>query len=520
MKTRFMNRSVVADPRVLLVTPEISYVPPGMCADEQHLTAKAGGMADVTAGLIKALYEEDADVHVAIPDYRALFNGNGKKAHAEKPPCLTRLMPGDRIHLARDRNFFYRNRIYSGSPYNNIMNSLAFQREVINNIFLKVRPDLIHCHDWMTGLIPAMARQAGIPCLFTIHNIHSMKSTLTEIEDRGIDALSFWQHLFYESYPSSYDHARNAIPVDMLTSGVFAAHFVNTVSPTFLDGIIEGRYGVISEPLKRELGHKKAAGRAAGILNSPDPSYNPLTDKALSSTYGPANHVFGKKRNKQILQHKLGLTPDIRAPLFFWPSRLDPVQKGCQLLADVLYKMVDRYWEEGLQVVFIADGPFQVHFKNIVHFHDLAGRVAVCDFNEDLARLAYGGADFVLMPSKFEPCGLPQMIGSIYGALPVVHDTGGLHDTVKHLAPYKNTGNGFVFETYDSSGLWWAVEQAMNFYRMPAGRREHQVRRIMRQSVASFNHQVTARRYIELYEMMLQRPLCERSQIRSLKYAN
>ncbi len=514
-----MPRAAGINPTVLIVTPEISYVPTGMSANAVHLNAKAGGMADVTAGLIKALYEEGADVHVAIPDYRTIFHNNGLATQANKGPAIAQDMPEDRIHFARDRTFFYRRRVYSGKPHKNIKNSLAFQRDVINNILLQVRPDLIHCHDWMTGLIPAMARQAGIPCLFTIHNIHTVTTTLTEIEDRGIDAACFWQNLFYESYPSTYETTRDAVAVDLLTSGVFAAHFVNTVSPTFLDEIIQGRYELVSESLRRELGHKKAAATAVGILNSPDPSCNPVTDEALVAKYGPKNHVFGKKSNKRILQHELGLEPRINAPLFFWPSRLDPVQKGCQILAEILYQIVDRYWDEGLQVVFIADGPFKTHFTDIVRFHNLNGRIAICDFNERRARMAYGAADFVLMPSRFEPCGLPQMIGSIYGALPVVHNTGGLHDTVEHLALSENTGNGFVFETFDSNGLWWAIEQAMNFYRLPAKKREQQIHRIMAQSAASFNHQVTARKYIDLYEKMLQRPLCDHSQTCALKYA-
>ena len=111
------------------------------------------------------------------------------------------------------------------------------------------------------------------------------------------------------------------------------------------------------------------------------------------------------------------------------------------------------------------------------------------------------------MPSLFEPCGLPQMIGAIYGALPVVNDTGGLHDTIDHLDVEKNTGNGFVFKTYDSAGLFWAIQEAMEFYKLPGETKASQIERIMTESAATFNHDVTARQYIELYEKMLQRPL-------------
>jgi len=495
------------NPRVLIVTPEITYVPEGMGNNSNGLKAKAGGLADVSAALISALYRQGADVHVALPDYRSIFNGHLPSLVKRRVNSIRNNVPDERIHLARDRAFFYQHHVYSGYADENIKMSLAFQREVINNIVPQVQPDLIHCNDWMTGLIPAMAGQLGIPCLFTLHNIHTVKSTLSEIEDRGIDSAWFWQRLFYEDFPSTYENTRDAIPVDFLTSGVFAAHFVNTVSPTFLDEVAEGRHRFVIDSLKQELANKRNAGCAVGILNAPDPSYNSSTDEALPGKYSATNPILGKKANKGILQKRLGLIQDERAPVFFWPSRLDPVQKGCQLLAEILYKVVSRYWDQNLEIVFVADGEFQKHFKDIVRFHNLFERVAICGFNERLARLAYGASDFVLMPSSFEPCGLPQMVGAIYGALPVAHDTGGIHDTITHLDVFKNTGNGFLFKTFDAGGLSWAIDEAMRFYLMPLDKREQQLNRIMRQSVVTFNHKVTAQQYIDLYEKMLQRPL-------------
>jgi starch synthase len=111
------------------------------------------------------------------------------------------------------------------------------------------------------------------------------------------------------------------------------------------------------------------------------------------------------------------------------------------------------------------------------------------------------------MPSLFEPCGLPQMISCLYGSLPVVRDTGGLHDTINHLDASRSTGNGFVFETYDANGLRWAVDQAMDFHRQPEEIKERQIRRIMMESTRRFNHGNTAQQYIDIYEKMLQRPL-------------
>ncbi len=176
-------------------------------------------------------------------------------------------------------------------------------------------------------------------------------------------------------------------------------------------------------------------------------------------------------------------------------------------MADVLYEVVSRYWEKGFQVLFVADGEFQEPFRNIVAFHGFRDRVAVCPFDESLARLAYGAADFVLMPSLYEPCGLPQMIGALYGTLPVAHKTGGIQDTVQHLGTDGETGNGFLFETYDTGGLIWAIEEAMRFFDLPESRRDRTVARIMTESRQRFTHPVTARQYIALYEKMLQRPL-------------
>ncbi|MBC2711548.1 MAG: glycogen/starch synthase [Desulfosarcina sp.] len=499
--------SAKQNPRVLIVTPEVTYLPQRMGNFSRYLTAKAGGLADVSAALVSALFNEGADVHMALPDYRSIFHDRLAPFLKREQWTIRNVMPDDRVHLAEDRAFFYLNRVYSPYGGENTKLSLAFQREVINNIVPRVRPDLIHCNDWMTGLIPAMARQMGIPCLFTIHNIHTVKATLSHIEDRGIDAAYFWHNLYYENFSSTYADAWERNPVDFLSSGVFAAHFVNTVSPRFLEEIIEGRHDFVEWPLRQELTNKFHAGCAAGILNAPDPAFNPETDKAIHRNYTAGDHLTGKRENKRHLQETLGLIRDDRAPLFFWPSRLDPIQKGCQLLAEVFYTIISNYWDMNLQVVFVANGDYQQTFRDVVNHHGFHSRVAVCDFNEDLEHLAYAAADFILMPSLFEPCGLPQMIAPIYGALPVANDTGGIHDTITHLDVDRGIGNGFLFGTYDAGGLYWAVTQAMDFFMLPQAVKRKQIQRVMRQSSASFNHANTAKQYIDLYEKMLERPL-------------
>ncbi len=496
------------NPRVLIVTPEVTYLPDRMGNLSNCLTAKAGGLADVSAALISALFEQGADVHVALPDYRSIFQDQLAPFLKKEQRKIRRAMPDDRVHLAEDRAFYYLNQVYSDYGGENTKLALAFQREVINHVVPRVDPDLIHCNDWMTGLIPSMARQMGIPCLFTIHNVHTVKSTLAHIEDRGIDAAYFWQHLYYEHAPTTYEAMWNSNRVDFLVSGVFASHFVNVVSPTFLKEIVDHRHAFVSKALHQELANKYQSDCAVGILNAPDPAFHPETDQHLPHNYGSDNKCIGaKQRNKQVLQKQLGLFEDKNAPMFFWPSRLDPYQKGCQLLADIFYEMISRYWHQNIQVVFVANGEYQGVFKDIVRFHNYHKNVAVCDFEERLEHVSYAAADFILMPSLFEPCGLPQMIAPIYGALPVTHNTGGLHDTIIPLDVGKGQGNGFPFDTYDSNGLLWAVDRAMDFYNQNQKTRLKQIKRIMIESAENFTHDKSASQYIALYEKMLQRPL-------------
>ncbi|HHP7233432.1 MAG TPA: glycogen synthase [Desulfobacterales bacterium] len=494
-------------PRVLIITPEVTYLPDRMGSYAGYYTAKAGGMADVSAALITALFDQGADVHVAIPDYRTIFSDRVTPLLRSELRRIRRKVPDERIHLAEDRAFFYLNRVYADYGEANLKLALAFQREVMNRIVPVVEPDLVHCNDWMTGLIPAMARKMKIPCLFTIHNIHTVKSTLAQIEDRGIDAAFFWQNLYYESMATDYRTIRETNPVDFLASGVFAAHFINTVSPNFLIEIVDGKHAYFEPALRQEIVNKWEAGCATGILNAPDPSFDPRSDRDLKRNYGPEDHTDGKRENKRFLQRNLGLVEDPDAPLFFWPSRLEPRQKGCQLLADIFYEMISRYWEENLQVLFVADGSYQTVFRDIVNLHGYQKHVAICDFNDQLERLGYGASDFILMPSRFEPCGLPQMIAPIYGALPVAHDTGGIHDTVRQLDVADQTGNGFLFETYDANGLLWAIGEAMQFYALSEAVRRPQVQRIMQESRRAFTYDQTAQKYIALYEQMLHRPL-------------
>jgi starch synthase len=498
------------NPRILVVTPEITYLPPGMGNMAERMSAKAGGLADVSAALVSALYDQGADVHVTLPNYRRMFNMEVFALHDRELQRFAKKLPQDRIHLAEDRIFYYREEVYSGYRDDSVRVALTFQREVINNIIPRVRPDLIHCNDWMTGLVPAMARRLGIPCLFTVHNIHTQRISLAAIEDRGIDAAGFWKNLYFDQTPYSYEESRDTNKVDLLTTGIFAAHFINTVSPRFLEEITWGWHNVVPDSVRNELRAKVHAGCAAGILNAPDPSYDPQSDELIAHHFSPETHPQGKAANKRAFQAALGLDVNEHAPMLFWPSRLDPIQKGPQLFSDILYRTVSDYWHHGLQVAIVADGPHAQHFHDIVRHHDLAHRVAIVGFDEKLSHLGYAASDYMVMPSLFEPCGLPQMISPLYGTLPIVHATGGLHDTVTQLDVPRSTGNGFRFDIYGADGLRWAIDEAMRFHALPADVRAAQIARIMRESPVKFSHEASAQRYMDIYENMLDRPLVPR----------
>jgi starch synthase len=502
-----VNRIAPA-PRILVVTPEITYLPEEMGQPAADVSAKAGGMADVVASLVAGMFRAGVDVHVAMPNYRRIFGKSAQMVpgrHACGEPC-----PDCHVHLAEDRDFYYKDRIYSRSLAQATRDSMVFQREVIHQIIPAVKPDLVHCNDWMTSLIPAVAKSRGIRSLFTLHNVDWRTVTLADVEASGIDAAEFWDKLYYTRMPENYETTRSHIPLHLLASGIFAADHFNTVSPGFLREIVDGAHPLFPACVRSEIRHKHAAGRACGILNAPDPSYHPSLDPTLPFSYSEETCDEGKARNKQALQRALGLDVDPEVPVMFWPSRLDPYQKGPELLARILHRTVSDYWHQGLQFVFVADGPHQQWFRKITDDFSLHRRVAVRSFDERLSRLAYAGADFMLMPSFYEPCGLSQMIATIYGTLPVAHATGGLADTIRHLDPDASTGNGFRFEHPDSNGLRWAINQAMTFHAMTAKVRTREIRRIMRESTEEFGHAPLARRYMDVYESILGRELVPR----------
>lgn len=490
-------------PRLLVVTPEVTVVPQGMGPESPVISARAGGLGDICASQIHALYERGMDVHLALPNYRNLFRHNARRMPDVDIRRHKRELPVNRIHLAQDSAFYYHPKLFQTLDATNIRIALAFQREVIHRIIPEVRPDLIHCFDWMTGLIPAMARRLGIPCLFTIYRLDSPRLLLATIEERGIDAAAFWQYGYYARMPKNYEETRARNPLDLLTTGVFAAQAVTTFSETFQHALVHDGGGLVDVGLTTELANKLAAGRLCAMAPVPDASFNPAVDRSLMRPYGPDTHYPGKLFNKLHLQETLNLPMDSTAPVCFWPTRLDASRPGCRLVADVLAAILERHREQRLQIVFVADGDFQSSLRALIDRLRAAERVAVCDFDARCYRRAYAGSDFVLMPLFRDPVALPSMIGQRYGALPIAYDGGAIHDCVTHLVPAADDGSGFLFRHFDGQGFLWALDQAMTFYRQPVAARIRQVRRIMIDSLERFDTARSVQQVMDWYACVI-----------------
>ena len=265
-----MSRSS-AHPCILFVTPESFFFIARSEMNTDYMPLQSNGFAEFLAGLIGDLFERGADVHIAQPDYRSVF----ADTHDINCMMADRKIPQARVHLAKDRAFFYTNCPESNCHWENIKISLAFQREVINRILPLVQPGLIHCHGWMTGLLPAMARNSEIPCIFSFQNLETCKMPLSEIEDRGIDAAAFWDHLFYHRFPANYEETRETNPVDFLLSGILAADYTIVAGPVLLVKIGESLSRFPAAPLGRLLSEKLAVGCSA------DPNYHAAGIKHL-----------------------------------------------------------------------------------------------------------------------------------------------------------------------------------------------------------------------------------------------
>ncbi len=456
-------------------------------ASEAFPLAKVGGLADVTSSLALALHKLGHKTSLIIPRYRSIrgpamdvprgeFFLSFVGSHEQVSVKMIELREKIPVYLVENERHFGTEEIYTRDELERFLFfSLTIPRIVSQ---LGLHPDVVHCHDWHCALVPLWFKRAGmkVPCVFTIHNLAYQGSFGQQFFlDYGLSDI------WYQYAPPDAPRP----PLNFMGQGIMLADVVTTVSPTYASEIMTAEYGLGLEQL---LNYRRRDVR--GILNGIDyDQYNPASDPYLESSYDCAT-MERRANNKSALQKKAGLpeSPDI--PLIGMVSRLEE-QKGIDL---VLQAMDQFTGETNAQLVVLGQGRED--------YHEMLGQAALryparlsafTTNDESLAHLIYGGSDLFLMPSRFEPCGLGQMIAMRYGSIPVVRRTGGLADTVKDVS--QENGNGFVFQNYTAEEMLQAIKRAeKGFYR-----REEWTNLVMRNMKLDFSWKHSAAEYEEVY---------------------
>ncbi|GIN61145.1 glycogen synthase [Robertmurraya siralis] len=419
-----------------------------------------GGLGEVIGSLPKAIMKEDShqfDIRVVLPLYESIrpedrsqleFLGHFDVSLSwRKQYCgVFQIEKNGVIYYFIDNEFYFRRTVPYG--YGDDGERFAFfSKAVLESIHLmNFQPTIIHCHDWQTALIPVYLHfthhNMGMKSLFTIHNI----------EYQGIHDLSIIDDIIgLPKEAGAILEYKGA--VNLMKAAIETAHQVNTVSPSYAT---ELRYDYFAKGLASIIQRNEK--KLLGILNGIDIDlYNPQTDSALFTNYD-RNSLDKKRENKLQLQKLVNLPADEKVPLLAIVSRLVP-HKGLDLVTGMMEKLMN----EQVQVIVLGIGErkYEDYFRWI--HEQYQGKVAaLISFNQDLARKIYAGADFFLMPSQSEPCGLAQMIALRYGTVPIVHAVGGLRDTIQDCSI--GEGNGFVFEQYNSDDLFAAIKRGLKAY--------------------------------------------------------
>lgn len=457
---------------------------------------KTGGLGDVAAALPKALVKEGYDVRVVMPLY---FNIPDKfRTTMQYLGCcyvslawryqycgvFTQKYDGVTYYFLDNEYYFKRNGIYG--HYDDAERFAFFSKAALEALpIMDFTPDIIHCHDWHTGLTPVYldVYYRNVPycknarTVFTIHNIQFQGKYGNEICD---DILGL------PADKKSLVQYQNC--VNFMKGAIECSNKVTTVSPTYAKEILDSYY---SFGLQDILGARKY--KLSGIINGIDvETNNPATDKALFKNYDK-DTVSDKAANKKGLQQMLNLDQNPNVPVIGMVTRLTE-QKGMELIANVFEEILSK----GVQMVVLGSGDWK--YESLLK--DMQKRFpdklrAVLGFSGDLASKIYAGADIFLMPSKFEPCGLSQMISMRYGTIPIVRETGGLKDTV---VPYNGTtkqGTGFTFYSYNAHDMLYAIERAVGLYYDYKDDWKQLVQNAMSQD---FSWDNICKQYIALYE--------------------
>ncbi|MFQ5355063.1 MAG: glycogen synthase GlgA [Mariprofundaceae bacterium] len=442
-------------------------------ASEATPLAKTGGLADVVGSLPHALKECGHNVRVILPYYRKQIAASGVQVKPLRQNVamfldgLPRIIPlhearvaGLRFVLVEQDDLFDREGIYgpAGGEYaDNLLRYTLLCRTALEAACLSGEPvDIFHCHDWQTGLLPLLLDTqyrhrpeiTATRCIFTIHNLAYQGVFSADWLGRlGLPASAF--------HPGCMEFYGQ---VNCLKAGIASADQITTVSPSYAEEILTTEYGCNLDGFLQDHAHK-----LNGIVNGLDvDSWNPATDKMIASQFGPGN-IKGKRNCKMSLQHELGLKNDEKAPLLAMVSRLAE-QKGVDLVVDNLLSWIGSGYQ--LAILGSGDPYFERRMLELATEHP--NQMAFfAGFNEKLARSIYAGADMFLMPSRFEPCGLSQLIAMRYGCIPVVRETGGLKDTVVDYGQFPDKATGFSFIEDTALSFHKAVQSAIEVFRKP-----------------------------------------------------
>ncbi|HLE08018.1 MAG TPA: glycogen synthase GlgA [Thermodesulfobacteriota bacterium] len=464
--------------------------------------AKTGGLADVTGALPLALKKLGCSVTLFMPLYREVqqkgFSGiektgvsvtvpvGGRNVAAEVFKGETEGIP---VYFLKRDEYFDRTYLYTtpdGDYFDNLERFTFFSRAALEAISaLNLKPDIIHCNDWQTGLIPAYIKSiysqplCGAATVFTIHNIAYQGL----FPSMFFDATGLPRSLFNQEGIEYWGS------INLLKAGIVFSDIVTTVSETYSREIQTPEYGYGLEGVL-----KKKSDSVFGVLNGVDYSeWDPETDEFIAKNYS-GNNLKGKSLCKKDLlkEYSLKLKPD--APVIGVISRL-AAQKGF----DILSEAMDSLMDSGLGMVVLGTGErkYQELFQKLSEKYPQKLGVKIT-FDNAIAHKIEAGCDMFLMPSRYEPCGLNQMYSLRYGAIPVVRATGGLDDTIKD---YKDGGNGFKFTEYSAKALVEKVKEALDVYRDKKAWELLQ-KKAMRED---FSWEMSAKRYMELYNLALKK---------------
>jgi len=465
---------------------------------------KTGGLADVVGSLPACFDRKYFDVRVMIPKYNCM--AQKYKDMLEYITCFYMEYNGRNTYVGVFKAewkgvtyYFIDNEYYfSGdSPYTSdgkwdLERFIFFSKAALSVMpLIDFHPDIVHCHDWQTGLIPVYLHDSFRAGEF----FSSMKSVITihNLKFQGTwDVETVQRYSGLSSYYFAPDKLEAYKDANVLKGGLVYADAITTVSRTYAEEIKTPFYGEKLDGLLRAREHD-----LRGIVNGIDyDSYNPSTDKMLDKKYNQKNFRKEKIKNKRALQNQLGLERRDDAFMIGIVSRLTD-QKGFDLIAYIM----DELCQDDIQLVILGTG--EEKYENMFRHFDWKYNSKVranIYYSEELSHKIYGSCDAFLMPSLFEPCGLSQLMALRYGTVPIVRETGGLKDTVEPYNEYEGKGTGFSFTNYNAHEMLGTIHYAHNVY---VNRRREWNKIIDRAMLADFSWEVSARQYQEMYDWLM-----------------